>query len=111
MISESLPAQLDIRALSTDTFKRSFTVTDGSNQAFDFQNTIVKFNIVDANKNEIIMLSSDDETIQIEDNIIKIHIDPQDLSDLEKSPYMYKLIFEDQSGDIRTWLSGLFIID
>lgn len=107
--SQTLPASLNFSLFGGDTFRRVFTVTDENSNPYDFTNYAVTF-VLEKN-DRAVLTKTEAGGISIVDNAITVEIGNTDTKTLEGVSYEYYLkLTNELTGDVRTWISGIFEI-
>lgn len=107
--SASLPANLDFNVWRGDTFRRTLTVTDGTDP-WDFTDASIKFYIRDTQDSAALITLQASSGVTIVSNVVTIELTDTQTGSLGARSYLYEVEYTDSNDEIRTWISGKFIV-
>lgn len=102
-----MPAEYDINIFKDDTLKLSFTITDGSGNPIDLSTKTIQFIVRKGDSAVLTLIIGNGLTLSGAGNNT-INLDKS--INLTKSYYTYDLKVITGGTDIRTYLSGKFIV-
>jgi len=104
--SSSIPATVDFTLWRGDTFRRALTVTDDSDQDWNFTDAEVRLYVRNNQEDSALITLETGSGINITDNIVTIELTDAQTNELQARSYLYEIEYTSSGGDVTTWIVG-----